>query len=177
MKNKFCLINIIGTVFFAVNSYGLVEVNPSPDPEGVLLQIEEADIGADIDVSGTADFCLYSDSTDPTNGDGLFCIKYNGITASGNLENIENSSFNVPYNLSIAVGAGQTEGFTPLTEGQYTGSPPMALGTIPPDPCSIVDSPNMTVKIIVPGSVLPSARAGSYGGPVFRLTVKEPPCP
>ncbi len=173
-------ITILAVIFFLSclgnQACALVEVN-SPTG-GIPINITEADISEAMDFTAEADFCLYSDVTDPIDGDGLFCIKWENNTASGGLENFDNPSFSLPYTVGVAIGPGQIGGFTPLNEGTYTGNPPKSLGTVPPDPCSSVNIPTMTAQITIPGNSLAAARAGLYGGAnVFTFTIKEPPCP
>jgi hypothetical protein len=159
---------------YSIQSDALVEINaPLQD---LYIQIEEADIENGVDVSSTVDFCLYSDLVDAIKGDGLFRIKYASNTGINTVVSVIDSNFSLPYTISVALGAGQTSNFTNLTEGTYTSNDtPLALGSVPFEPCSTNDVPNMTLQMTIPGNALASARAGPYGGSsTLTLTVEEP---
>ena len=151
-------------------------VDIAPPSDNVFIQIQEADIENAQDISATVDFCLYSDVTDVSKGDGLFRIKYQYNTAIDTVENTDDSNFTLPYSVDVAIGTGQTSGFTSLSHDTLSSNDtPLALGTIPTNPCSVDNIPNMTLRMTIPGSSLAGARSGPYGGgSTLTLTVEAP---
>lgn len=163
------------SICFLYPAYGHAVVGMSPPLDTMSIQIEEADIENGQDISSTVDFCLYSDVTDPTKGDGLFRIKYQSNTGIDTVLNQDDSNFSLPYSVGVAIGAGQTSGFVPLTHDTLTSNDtPLALGTVPAEDCNS-GPPNMTLQMTISGSALAAARSGAYGGgSTLTLAVEEP---
>lgn len=163
------------TVFLSKPSVAYIDIATLPG-NNLFLQISEADIDNGSDIKETMDFCLYSDVISVAKGDGIFRIRYDSNNGLSTVSNLENPAFTLPYTIGVAVNPGQSSGFTPLTEGTLTSNDtPLALGYIPPNPCSVEQVPTMTLQMTIPGNSLASARAGPYGGPgTLTLTVEEP---
>ncbi len=163
------------TVFLSKTSVAYVDIATLPG-NNLFLQVSESDIENGQDVTATMDFCLYSDISDVSKGDGIFRIRYDSNNGFGTVSSLEDPNFTLPYTIGVAVQPGQSSGFTNLTEGVFSSNDtPLALGYIPPNPCAVEQVPTMTLQMTIPGSALASARAGPYGGPgTLTLTVDFP---
>ena len=130
------------------------------------LTATEPDILSGADVEATNDFCFYSNTyISPSNYPQfqIGAVSQNGTFSENPGQFLsKNAYFEIEYYVSYSINGGS---FVPFTEG--TPIPNITLDATPSTTCQNGLGNNMTLKISLLGSSLPTARAGVYSDTLY----------